>query len=520
MGLARGTALSLALGIALVRPSAARADATFDLDGVVDTTGPDHVLVPFEVPAGTQEIEIVHTDLSDEDILDFGLNDPSGFRGWGGGNTEPIVVTENAASRSYLTGPITPGTWHLVIGKALLDGGDASYHATVNLRDVPTLPAQPERAPYEDPGVRVEGARWYAGDFHVHSRESGDADATLEEIAALAQERGLDFVEISDHNTTSQLDFLDAAHAGTPSFLFLPGVEFTTYDGHANGIGATAFVDHKIGLGDVTIGGAMAAFEAQGALFSINHPAFALGDACIGCAWTHDTSAGTVHAVELVTAGSASVFIEQTLAFYEALAASGQRPAALGGSDDHRAGEDLGAFGTPIGSPTTMVFAEELSVEGIKAGIRAGRTVVKARGPDDPMVELTDDEAGVSARVTGGEGHQLRFVVDGVAGAFEPIEGEDVTIEAALEPGAHRVRAEVWDETQIATLTSFVFVDVAEPSAERGRVTPLGGGCGIDARAATASVWTVGLVLGALAARRRSQRERTPRRSTERLGAK
>jgi hypothetical protein len=35
-----------------------------------------------------------------------------------------------------------------------------------------------------------------------------------------------------------------------------------------------------------------------------------------------------------------------------------------------------------------MVYATELSVPAILAGVRAGRTVVKLQGPDDPMVDL------------------------------------------------------------------------------------------------------------------------------------
>ena len=50
--------------------------------------------------------------------------------------------------------------------------------------------------------------------------------------------------------------------------LLVPGVEFTTYDGHANGIGATEYVDHRVGFGNVTIIGAAQRFAEQGALFS------------------------------------------------------------------------------------------------------------------------------------------------------------------------------------------------------------------------------------------------------------
>ena len=44
-----------------------------------------HFFLPFDVPEGVAEIEVRHSDLSSENILDWGLDDPNGFRGWGGG---------------------------------------------------------------------------------------------------------------------------------------------------------------------------------------------------------------------------------------------------------------------------------------------------------------------------------------------------------------------------------------------------------------------------------------------------
>jgi hypothetical protein len=99
------------------------------------------------VPPGTVEIEVQHDDLSDDNILDWGLDDPSGFRGWGGGNSEPAVVGLTAASRSYVAGPIAAGEWRVVVGKAKLVDTPASYALTVVLRDAGTLPRSPSAPP-------------------------------------------------------------------------------------------------------------------------------------------------------------------------------------------------------------------------------------------------------------------------------------------------------------------------------------------------------------------------------------
>ena len=176
---------------------------TLHLTGEVPVGGDEYLAVPFQVPAGTVELEVAHDDGSASQILDWGVGSPDGVRGWGGGLTEPAVIGVDESSRGYLAGPITPGTWHVIVGKAQLGGTPGHYTIDVTLRDAPTLTPGP-RAAWQ-PIVLSTTRRWYAGDFHVHSRDSGDADATLDEIVDLARQRGLDFVVLSDHNTAAQV---------------------------------------------------------------------------------------------------------------------------------------------------------------------------------------------------------------------------------------------------------------------------------------------------------------------------
>lgn len=481
----------------------AAADSMLTIDADVPDDDSRFVLVPFDVPAGTAEIQIDHDDLSSDNILDWGLQEPSGkFRGWGGGNTEPAIVGVLASSRSYLTGPIPAGTWRVQIGKAKILVKPAKYHIVIHLRDAPTLPPQSERQPYVPPPALSQGPRWYAGDLHVHSRESGDASPSIDDIATFARGRGLDFIELSEHNTTSQLDYLVEAQSHHPDLLLLPGVEYTTYAGHANGIGATTWVDHKIGLPGVTIDAAGKAFAAQGAIFSINHPVLDLGDLCIGCAWKHDLDPGLIGGVEIATGGwsqSGHFFALKSIAFWNKLVQDGHHLAALGGSDDHRGGMGMGSLDSPIGDPTTMVYAEELSAAAILEGIRKGRTVVKMQGPGDPMIELsssvepegdtvTADATRFTARVTGGQGSLLRFVHNGAAGELMPIGSDPFTakVEAdAPASGADRWRAEVWSDTAPRTVTSHLWHRAASSgssssssssSGSTGNVE-VGGGC-------------------------------------------
>ncbi len=464
--------------------SATSQAAPMVLEGELPDGGAAFVMIPFDVPAGTEEISIVHPKLQPENILDYGVFDPAGFRGWGGGNSEPAVVGRLAASRSYLAGPMPAGQWSVLIGKAKIIVSPARYRLEIDVRSNATLPSQSMRAPYRANRLS-DVARWYAGDLHVHSRESGDASPTMDGVAAFAQRRGLDFVEYSEHNTTSQLDFFNDVQARHPTVLLLPGVEFTTYDGHANGIGATQYVDHRLGFGEVTLETALAAFAAQDAVLSVNHPLLDLGQSCIGCAWKHKIPRDQLKALEIGTGGfdkTGLIFGKQTLAYWERLSAQGLHLAPVGGSDDHSGGTGTGMFDSPIGSPTTMVFATALDAAAIVDGIRKGHTVVKLQGPMDPMVELRIGDGMVGdtvvahspllkVTVTGGVGSKLVVFKDGMElVSAEVTEDPFKLVEAAV--GGGRFRAEAQLDGQPRTVTGNLWVESpTEPP-------PKGCGCG------------------------------------------
>ncbi|MEJ7604118.1 MAG: CehA/McbA family metallohydrolase [Kofleriaceae bacterium] len=433
--------------------------STMHYGGDVPAAGGDYAEVEILVPAATQEILISHDDESDYDILDWGLWAPEGFRGWGGGNSEDAIVGVTESSRSYLIGPITPGTWRIVIGKAQLDADGGHYSIDVTYHDAPTLTPRP-RAAFTGAALKP-GRRWYKGDFHVHSSESGDANASFDQIGALAKLRGLDFVNLSEHNTHSQVDLAAAAQATHPDVLFLRGAEITTYAGHGNAVGLATYVDHRIGFGGRTIEAVIADVEAQNAVFIVNHPKLELGDNCIGCAWKHPTTPwDKVAGIEIITGKwdlVERVFTPLVMFQWDELSAQGYRLAAIGGSDDHRAGAGTGDTDTPLGSPTTLVLADDLSEAAIVEGIRKGRTIVQLRGPDDPFVEVTmtradgtaaeigDDVDGVATvtlpvHITGGAGNLVQLWRNGVKLSQTPITSDDFRVTLTDVPGAGEFR--------------------------------------------------------------------------------
>lgn len=485
--------------------------ATLSLDGTIPAQPGDYVAVTFEVPAGVAEIQVSHQSVSAANILDWGLWDPDGFRGWGGGLVDDAIVGENAASRGYLPGPIPAGTWTVMIGKAKLVDNPADYTLTVTLRDAETEPAQ-SRADFAAP-VLATGARWYRGDFHVHSFQSGDASATFEQIHALARTQRLDFVALSDHNTVSQQGLIAALQPSISDLLFIRAAEITTYGGHANGLGISDYVDHRVGYQGRDIAGIVADVRAQGGIISVSHPALDLANLCLGCAWAHvdDTPWDDVSGIEIQTGNydaTIGLFTPRAIDLWETQVAAGHHLAAIGGSDDHRAGTDTGPRAARIGQPTTLVYADELSEAAILDGIRAGHTIVMMRGPDDPMLELTADagdahamigdtiaghQVTLTAQVTGGRGLSLVLYRNGEATDTVPLDSDDATQTWNLPTSADgdRYHAELQQNYLPVTVTSHIFVTFAPAD---------GGGCcnsGADAG------WLVVAVAVAFALRRR-----------------
>jgi hypothetical protein len=495
--------------------------STLHLAGPVAADGGDYLVIDFEVPAGTVEFQIAHSDESTSDVLDWGVWSPEGFRGWGGGLTDPAIIGVDQSSRSYLPGPITPGTWQLVIGKATLTSSAGQYVVDLEFRDAATL-TPVARADF-DPVVVERGARWYAGDLHVHSEQSGDAAATLGEITDLARSVGLDFVVITDHNTIAHHALLAAVQPTLTDLLLVRGIEVTTYAGHGNAIGVSAYVDHRVGLDGVSARTIIDDVAAQGGVFTVNHPELDLGDACIGCAWRHDdTPWDEVSAMELITgpyAVTGTLFTPQVIERWDALLDQGLHIGAVGGSDDHTAGMGTSTTQSPIGSPTTMVYADELSEAAVREAIRAGHTVVKLRGNDDPMVDLTaatadggvarvgDTVTGVgrarlSAHVTGGAGSFLELWRDGVKLETVPVGGDDATLDFdyPVTGAPERYRVEIIAGAGRATVTSHLWID-GDPALDDG------GGCGCRA-SAPSSVAPIALAILVLASSRWPRRRR------------
>jgi MYXO-CTERM domain-containing protein len=361
----------------------------------------------------------------------------------------------------------------------------------------------------------------------VHSVESGDATATFDQIRDLARARGIDFVNLSDHNVITQHPLVAEYQAAVDDVLFLRGTEVTTYAGHGNTVGNASYIDHHIGRDGRTIQDLLAQVENDGALFIVNHPKLDLGNLCIGCAWSYeDTPWDKVAGIELQTGPYlyAPLFLDSVLTMWDGLLDQGHRVTGVSGSDDHRSPTAPDPDDSQIGTPTSMVWAEELSEAAIMEAVRAGRVVVKLRGPDDPMLELaaaTDrDESGMigdtvaggvvflTARTSGADGMELVLVRNGEVEETVPVAGGEFEHTFERETGADgdRYRAHLVSEGDEVVITNHVWVEYAEPiEVDEPGPEPDDdeGGCGCRADAQSGGAGAIVLAIAALVLRRR-----------------
>ncbi|HVI56817.1 MAG TPA: CehA/McbA family metallohydrolase [Luteibacter sp.] len=389
--------------------------------------------VPFDVPKGTTRItiDVAYTGRDEKTTIDLGLLGPTGFagqdgfRGWSGGSKRRFTVSATDATASFLPGSIEPGKWRLLLGiPNIRPASTATYTAQVWLsRDDEGFGPEHGLSAALSPD-----ARWYRGDLHMHTAHSdgGCPNATgtkkvpcpLFLTVASAAKRGLDFIAISEHNTMSQVSEMRELQPYFDTMLMIPAREITTFEGHANLFGVSRPLDFRVGSASVPNWNALLAEVARAhGVISVNHPRRPNDETCMGCGFTpHDTvDMHGFQAIEAINGGDVER-ADSGIPFWEAQLDAGLRITAIGGSDSHD-GSDAprDAFAGRIGSPTTVVHARELSMEGILDGIRAGHVFVDAEGTRDRSLDVQatagSHVAGMGDALAVANGQSMRVVV-------------------------------------------------------------------------------------------------------------
>jgi len=431
-----------------------------------------YLQIPFNVPPGTTAIHVRYCYDSGS-TLDMGVYEPlrpgdtvagpAERRGWSGSAVKDLSIAVNGFSppatyeggrknfvpgyttRAYQPGPIPAGAWTVELGLAQLGAPSVAYKVDVETTSDSSWSDNPYAPVAQSAAVANASAGWYAGDVHAHGeQEPGNAQVSTSldyAFRPLAQGgAGLDWIGLVDHNNDVSRGEIGKYEPNHPGKLVIPGTEVTTYHGHYNSIGSSAFADFRGGpvlnsslnqIAPTTLPASQfAALQAGGGWTQINHPTIFPGApaACRGCPWDWtdaETDYSHVDAIELQT-GPADLgttqnpFTKTAIEFYEARLAAGYHIAAVGSSDSHQANQtDIAT--APIGRATTVVHATELSKPAVVQGILGDHTYVKFYGNDGPDIRVTAHAPGAPDATIGdtlaGEQLDLEVAVTGAGPA-------------------------------------------------------------------------------------------------------
>jgi hypothetical protein len=338
-----------------------------------------HLPHRFVVPEGCVRVEIALRFAlgrveQTTNMLTLTLFDAAGFRGAGhrGGAEHIVQLTPTSATPGYHRGPLPPGEWNAQIDTHMIMPGEpVRYTLDVRTEVGPQVELPAPRPPAT--AVPGRGPGWYRGDLHSHTVHS-DASQTVEELLQAARRHRLDFLFLTDHNTTSPLPEMDAANS--PDLLTAGGLELTTFWGHAVVLGTRHWIDWCIRPGGGAIAQIANEVAAAGHLFIIAHPLSPGDPRCTGCAWRFpELMPGVARQVEIWNGPwSGDSNNPLALALWYDWLNQGWRLVATAGTDTHSATDYDQRPGFNV------VYAEALTEAALLRAISAGHLYLSA-GP-------------------------------------------------------------------------------------------------------------------------------------------
>jgi hypothetical protein len=467
------------------------------------------------------------------------------FRGWGGSSHPDVIVSPEGFSteaeyranprgnvpgkttRGFRPGPIPAGQWAVELGVAAVitqdlgdSDGQVGWRVEIELSDDPANADEPyQPAPYDRRPANPKPA-WYAGDLHVHAEHSALGDATMTEAFNFAFSplsaggAGLDFITLDDYVTGSSWGEIGRYQQSFPGKLIARGDEVITYRGHTNNQVSAKYVDYRTGpIYERRDDGSLVLVRGPrpprelfddvhraGGFTQINHPTIFpsstpfFAQLCRGCPWDYseeETDYSKVDAIEVSTGPPPplNTFTASAIEFYEHALDLGHKIAAVGVSDSHQAGRAAGGLTpqAPIGTATTVVYADRLSERGIKRAVQSGHTYVKLTGNAGPDIRMTatarrhqppaifgdtveGKSAAFTAHVIGGISRtmpvngpvELLIVKDGATIQTVPVTSDDFTYSfTATEHGRYRLQLQ--QGVFLQTISSPIYFEPRRP---------------------------------------------------------
>lgn len=213
-----------------------------------------------------------------------------------------------------------------------------------------------------------------SGDFHCHTRSSGDGRYLISELATKAKNLGLDFITTTDHNS------IVANFVEEQSLLVIPGLELTNKFGHCNMLGK------KVPLTDFTVNtyeqelAKIDEAKNNGAFFVANHPFSPKSRS-----WLVPILDVMPDMIEIWN-GPWGMHNRVAFEWWIDLLNSGKYIPAIGGSDFHFEDENKA-----LNRPTNQLSVRFNNIDGILESALTGKNIIKDTDIDF-RYDISDDK--------------------------------------------------------------------------------------------------------------------------------
>ena len=244
-----------------------------------------------------------------------------------------------------------------------------------------------EASPYASAGYHV-----LKFEPHLHTLHSDGRDSVRDMFLA-CQSAGYDAVALTDHNTASGLVEADAM-ADELGLILVPGVEVTTFRGHAVALGVTSVPEWR----DLAARGMdtlAAEVHAAGGVLSVAHPGALGSPACSGCAWDWPIESSSVDLWEVFSAPRPQTAVSAAL--WRQLLERGGRAAPVAAGDVH----SREAAATERAA--TFLFARERARDGVFDALRC-RRLSCGRAPLEVWLRHADGRVALAGEQVSGNG--------------------------------------------------------------------------------------------------------------------
>ena len=236
---------------------------------------------------------------------------------------------------------------------------------------------------------------------HLHTVHS-DGQDTIAAMFEACKSAGYDAVALTDHNTISGLDEARAA-AEELGLILVPGVEVTTFRGHAVVLGVSSVPEWR----DLERRGmdALAAdVHAQNGVLSVAHAAALGSPVCSGCAWEWPIQPTAIDLWEIFNGARLSA--EVPLLLWRQLLVCGGRTAPMAAGDVH----SVSAARAP--RHASYVYVRERTSSGVLEGLGARRLFASGATRLDLWLEHADGRKALLGDCVEGDGWTPRTEPD------------------------------------------------------------------------------------------------------------